>query len=330
MFLANAPTVAGSFSSLSRPISSLLKQFSQSERLTGITPATHLDIRPDLETVSSGIPQIDALTGGLPRGCLTEISGPDSSGRTSLLIAALAAATSRQETCALLDVSDAFDPHSAADVGLNLERLLWVRCGLNPSSPAGKRRKVVNQDVVNRGKENHGVEDPVEQALRATDLLLQGGGFGLLALDLAGIPWKTARRIPLTTWFRFRRTIENTSTMLLVITRQPCAQTCASLQLVLSSHMSVLSSWFSVLSKSAGNEIREKEQAADLGLQTSAKTLSAISYQLSENEWCKENLPAHARLLEGLHIKAELLRNRTERKPVLSVGVFSTKAAWTA
>src|SRR5262249_4679635 len=152
-------------------------------RLTSITPATRLEIRPNLETVSSGIQQIDVFTGGLPRGCLTEISGPDSSGRTSLLLSALAAATNRQETCALLDVSDAFDPHSAVAAGLNLDRLLWVRCGLNPSSAASKRHKVVRQNVVSRNKEDRAVEDPVEQALRATDLLLQGGGFGLLALD---------------------------------------------------------------------------------------------------------------------------------------------------
>jgi hypothetical protein len=159
------------------------------------------------------------------------------------------------------------------------------------------------------------MEYPVEQALRATDLLLQGGGFGLLALDLAGIPWKTARRIPLTTWFRFRRTIENTATMLLVITRQPCAQTCASLQLVLGSHESTL---------------RQKEQAVDVGLQTAANALSAVSYQLPEGKRTEENLPAHAKLLEGLHIKAELLRNRNERKPMQSVSAFRTKTAWTA
>ena len=43
---------------------------------------------------SSGIPELDALTGGLPRGCLTEICGPASSGRTTLLLAALVGAVS--------------------------------------------------------------------------------------------------------------------------------------------------------------------------------------------------------------------------------------------
>src|SRR5258708_30958673 len=79
--------------------------------------------------VSSGIPQLDLLTGGLARGCLTEICGTASSGRTSVLLLALARATQRGEVCALVDASDAFDPASAAAAGMEMSRLLWVRCG---------------------------------------------------------------------------------------------------------------------------------------------------------------------------------------------------------
>ncbi|HXY51535.1 MAG TPA: hypothetical protein VEI01_18955 [Terriglobales bacterium] len=278
--------------------STLLKQFSQAALMAGVTPATRLEIRPIPETVSSGIPQIDALTGGLPRGGLTEISGPDSSGRTSLLLAALAAATGRQETCALIDASDAFDPHSAAAAGIRLERLLWVRCGLN--APVSPRQNP------SRNEERSIAEDPVEQALRAADLLLQSGGFGLLALDLAGVPWKTSRRVPLTTWFRFRRSIEHTSTLLLILTTQPCAQACASLSL------------------------RMKTDSSGARLQASANMRSAISCQLSENKSVEHHLPSHARLLEGLCIQAELLRTRAERKSMQSDSAFTTKTAWTA
>ena len=77
-------------------------------------------------------PSLDTLTGGLPRGCLTEICGPASSGRTTLLLAALAAATRRGEFCVVVDASDALDPQSAAAAGVELERLLWVRCGDDP------------------------------------------------------------------------------------------------------------------------------------------------------------------------------------------------------
>jgi hypothetical protein len=149
-----------------------------------------------------GISVVDALTRGLPRGAITEITGPASSGRTTLLHAALAEATSRDETCALIDTDDAFDPTSADAAGVVLHRLLWVRCGGN-----------------------------AEHALRATDLLLQSGGFGLVAMDLADTPARTARRISLTSWYRFRRAVEQTRTVFLVLGQEPNARQCASLAL---------------------------------------------------------------------------------------------------
>ena len=176
-------------------------------RLAGITPASRLAFRPMPEMVSSGIPAIDGLTGGLPRGCLTEICGPASSGRSTLMLSALAAATRRGEFCAVVDASDALDPQSAAATGIELDRLLWVRCGEN----------------------SHSAEHRLEQLLRVTDLLLESGGFGLIALDLGDLPPQTARRIPLATWFRFRRAVEHTFTVLLAVERQSIAGSCSSL-----------------------------------------------------------------------------------------------------
>src|SRR5689334_7261317 len=83
------------------------------------------------EFIASGVPELDETTGGLPRGSITEIFGPASSGRTSLLLAVLREATARDEVCAVVDASDAFDPVSAAASGVNLSGLLWVRCGGN-------------------------------------------------------------------------------------------------------------------------------------------------------------------------------------------------------
>ena len=153
---------------------------------------------------TTGVDAVDVLSGGLPRGCLTEICGPASSGRTSLMLAALAQATGREESCALVDASDAFDPVSAAAWGVALERVLWVRCG------------------------GH-----AEHALKATDLLVQGGGFGLVVMDLGDTPVATARRISMTSWFRLRRAVEHTPTILLVVNQQPQAKTCASLLLAM-------------------------------------------------------------------------------------------------
>jgi hypothetical protein len=114
----------------------------------------------------------------------------------------MAQAAGREEHCALVDAGDAFDPVTAAAAGVNLGRLLWVRCG---------------------GRAEH--------ALKVTDLLVQGGGFGLVVLDLGDTPLQTARRISLTSWFRLRRAVEHTPTVLLVLEQQPLAITCAALVL---------------------------------------------------------------------------------------------------
>jgi hypothetical protein len=71
----------------------------------------------------------------------------------------------------------------------------------------------------------------LEQALKTTDLLLHSGGWGVVVVDLGGISWVDARRIELSTWFRFRRAIENTPTILLLLGEESCAKSCASLVL---------------------------------------------------------------------------------------------------
>lgn len=106
----------------------VLQRLAALPKLGGVTAASRLEVRPAPEMVSSGIREIDELAGGLPRGGLSEICGPASSGRTSVLLSALAAATRRQEACALVDVTDALDSVSAAATEVELERLLWIRC----------------------------------------------------------------------------------------------------------------------------------------------------------------------------------------------------------
>ncbi|MGH9600826.1 MAG: hypothetical protein ACRD24_00440 [Terriglobales bacterium] len=194
---------------------------SQARRGARLILPSLLPERQAPETVSSGVAEVDALTSGLPRGALTEICGPASSGRTSLLLSLLASATSRGEVCALVDASDALDPHSAAAAGVELKKLLWVR------GKTGGRRQEAG------GRKNKLWESlsPVECALRATDLLLAAGGFGVVVLDLGDVAPTVARRIPLTSWFRFRRTVENTSTVLVALEQEPSARTCASLVL---------------------------------------------------------------------------------------------------
>ena len=263
----------------------LLKKLGSVPKLAHVTPASRLEVRPAPEMVSSGIAALDGLTGGWPRGCLSEICGPASSGRTSVLLAALARSTQNGEVCALVDAGDALDPASAEAADVDLRKLLWVRCGkavLSSQFPVlssrGKQMDRHNMDGLEIAAERRRWELRLEQVLKVTDLLLQSNGFGLIVLDLGDIPVRNARQIPLASWFRFRRAIERTPTVLLVVEQQPIAGSCSS-----------------VLVKVAG------------------KKLSAVSSQLSGNR------PTHVELLDKVEITAELLRSRLERKPVQSV-----------
>jgi hypothetical protein len=285
-----------------------------------LTPASRLEIRSAPEMVSSGIPALDALTGGLPRGCLAEICGPASSGRTTVLLASLAAASSRGEYCVLIDASDALDPHSLAVAGVDLDRLLWVRCGetspqahpstvLRAGSGTEKNTfKVNSEGWLESQNGKHQSERRLEQVLRATDLLLESGGFGLIILDLADVPPQSARRIPLTTWFRFRRAVEHKPTILLVIEQQPIAGSCSSLLLQLGAQSDEKKASMQTNNLSGDGESTAKRREPFI-----------VDFQIAH--------PAHARLLTGLNINAEIIRSRLDRKPSQSV-TFATKTAW--
>lgn len=216
----------------------LLLHIAGSERLGAVRPASRLEVRPRPEMLSTGIAEVDAITGGLPRGCLTEICGSTSSGKTSLLMATLAAATCRAESCALIDASDSFDPASGAAAGVDFSRLLWIRCGAAPVHSKVKtfyHRGHRGSPRIKNGEKN------LEQMLKTTDLILQSGGFGLVVLDLAGIPENFSRRIPLASWFRFQRVIEPVKTALLVVSESPRTQSCAGLVIELCSKLSAVS-----------------------------------------------------------------------------------------
>jgi recombination protein RecA len=288
--------------------------------------------RPATELQPTGIPELDGiLGGGVPRGSIVEVCGSASSGRTSLCLALLAKATGRQETCAYVDVSDSLEPMSLASAGIDLQRLLWIRCGTpetggltrpvlsgSPSSrkvqgntfqfvetstekskktqmgrhPRDQMRGIeaslpeimrstegVKNEIcpllessntaniarctgeqVEFGRQPHWQINPatpsrswrrnnhlqketkgvaftnkpwkrLEQALKTADLLLHSGGWGVVVFDLGNISWVDARRIELSTWFRFRRAIENTPTVLLLLGEESCAKSCSSLVL---------------------------------------------------------------------------------------------------
>jgi len=172
---------------------------------TRIPSAFTLYRRPEFRNFPTGIPAIDRLTNGIPVSALSEICGD---GKTSVLLSLLAHATQQRHYCALVDAKDSFDPGSAQNIGVDLTHLLWVRCGKS------------KQEL-----------PPLEQAFRVADLLIQGGGFGIVAVDLSNFSERLLNKIQPTTWFRFARVIEKHETALVFLEPRPYATSCAGLVL---------------------------------------------------------------------------------------------------
>jgi hypothetical protein len=136
-----------------------------------------------------GWPAIDgALGGGLRRGHLSEIVGGRSCGSSAICLRAMTAATMRGEVVALIDTHDRFDPVLAAAAGVELARLLWIR-------ETGR----------------------ADRALKAMNLVLQAGSFGLVVFDLADVRGPAVRQFPHTTWMRIARVIEGSTTVALIV-----------------------------------------------------------------------------------------------------------------
>lgn len=258
-------------------------------------------VRPVVSTDISSVDEI--LEGGLPVGAITEIVGPDCSGRTSFTLSFMSRMTQAGKVCAWIDVSNALQPESAAAAGVELSRMLWVRCGVAdtsctqdaPQKSFALPEKYLVPPPIKQGLHGGGcgghprgevkglaeavtgflrpevttprcaeplrrprTERPsfkpatfpvpasirgtpvmakpwsrIDQAIRVTDLLLQGGGFSSIVLDMAGIAPEFSSRIPLATWFRYRAAAERSQTSVLLLTQNACAKSSAGLVLQL-------------------------------------------------------------------------------------------------
>lgn len=176
------------------------------------------------EVCPTGVDRVDGLLGGgLPVGAISELTGPASSGRTSLALKFVAQRTREGRVCAWVDVNDALDPESAAANGVRLKQLLWVRCG-----DEGRTRILARKSADGRrwqGKRSSWTR--LDQALRATDLLLQASGFAAIVLDLGDTAPEQANRIPAATWFRYRQSVERAQSCMVVLGKRAYAQSAA-------------------------------------------------------------------------------------------------------
>jgi hypothetical protein len=198
---------------MATPARAHLESLLRARKLDATLPAAHPLVPDEAAVASSGIAALDVrLNGGWPRGHVSEIVGPRSSGRTWVMTRTLAAATQRGELAALVDTFDSFDPACALPLAPAWPCLLWIRGRL--PGPARQR------PVVRKGEEDV-LERAVDRAIKAAALVLQAGGFGVVALDLADVPQAALRRLPFTTWMRFQRLIEGHDTVGLIVAAEP-------------------------------------------------------------------------------------------------------------
>ncbi|MBM3779639.1 MAG: DNA recombination/repair protein RecA [Acidimicrobiia bacterium] len=215
---------------------------------------------PDRTMASGAVPStlavLDAvLGGGFPAGQLSEIAGPPSSGRTSVLLGALAAATTRGDLAALIDTCDRLDVCSAH--GVALDRLLWIRGeDLSAGRPGAPRTLAVRA---------------LERAVTALLFVLHAGGFGLVALDLADVPASLLGNVPRTTWLRVQRAIEGSDTACLLVAARPLARSAGGVTVLLDGHGGVRWAGTSARSRHltgldiAGRVIAPRRQAGVFG-----------------------------------------------------------------
>jgi hypothetical protein len=179
-------------------LKSALEELLRARRLQAEAPPLRGERR--LSPLATGLPAIDAaLCGGFPRARLSEVTGPASSGRTALALGMIARVTAGGALAACVDPGDHLDPASAAAAGADLARIFWLRG--DPRAPRN-----------------------LETALSATGTLAAAGLFDLVILDLAGAPAAALHRLPGATWIRLARTIEETTTALVVLAREHVAQ----------------------------------------------------------------------------------------------------------
>ena len=182
-----------------------LETLLQDRKLGSTLPGLALPPR----VLPTGLADFDrAIGGGWRLGALSEVVGRRSTGRTHLLLATLAQATRQGQVVALVDALDRFDPRTAAEAGIDLTRLLWVR---GASVLVEQARPAL-------------IDGAVKLGVRACDLILRAGGFAVVALDLRDVPARRLQALPSITWLRLSQVIEGQDTVGMLLADAPTAR----------------------------------------------------------------------------------------------------------
>lgn len=222
---------------MATPARAHLESLLRARKLDATLPTAHPLAPDDTAVASSGIEALDRrLGGGWPRGQVSEIVGPRSSGRTRVMAQALAAATQRGELAALVDAFDGFEPACVLPLAPAWPYLLWVRGSLpSPATaPPARTSRDADGDVVERA---------VERAIKAAALVLQAGGFGMVVLDLADAPPLALKRLPFTTWMRFQRLVDGHDTVGVLVAAEPLGRSARGVTVRLDAGGDVAGTW---------------------------------------------------------------------------------------
>jgi hypothetical protein len=290
-------------------LESLLRTRQLDRTLTSaLPPPPAADADRDATTAATGDTTLDAyLGGGFPRGQVSELTGPRSSGRASVVLSALAAATARGELTAIIDLLDMFDVDSAAAAGVVLDRLLWVR----------------GHVVINPGMCRDSNQRAIEQAMRACALVLQAGNFGLVVFDAAEAPADAIRRLPFTTWLRLQRMVEGSSTACVLVGSEPMARSAAGLS-IRTSTMGIGDWGLGIGDHGIGNKGIRNKGIGDRGIGDRG---------IGEREIADRRIGERGtggrftgRMFDGLDVRAKVVRARAGR-PVEGSVQLTTRAS---
>ncbi len=313
---------------------SFLQHIAKSEKFADVRPASHLEVRPRPEMLASGIAELDAVTGGIPCGCMAVLYGPASSGKTSALLAALARNTQDEGTCVLIDASDSFDPKSATSAGVNFNRLLWVRCGEQPKPSLAIGRRSSGIKSFAHGREPRAnSQQPMPNDGFAHDA--RRTTHDEMPRTRSQEPRADDRRPTTASEIRLAQVLKTTDLIL-----QSGGFGLVVLDLAGISEKFVrripLASWFRFQravehTETAMLVVSEFSCAATCAAVVVELQLSVASCQSSVRRQhvpgSEPSLPTHAELLQQMRVEAELVRSRLERKPMQSVKAnFVTQA----
>ncbi len=232
--------------------------------------------------LTCGIAQIDALIGGIARGRISEITGPISSGK-STIAASFASATSRRgEVVGWVDLPGAFDPRSLEAAGADLARILWLSFGKKVSPTRGA--------FISKERERR-------NELKAAEMLLEAGGFGLVVIDFGAMRFPLSQSASL----RLARAAERSGTAVLALATNRVCGTFAALTLSMSKQRAS----FSRLGKDApalfdGLRIEAAVERNKLGVFGDRTQLFAAVDQLSTEQPSASLFPFPTKLSSNL------------------------------